>query len=264
MKKISILIVAMVTLFPAIAQKKKNPYLRQTTSELGAMLSTSGKLSAVSLSVNQYWGVGRKKQSFKIGLGGRLTSAFGSKDLLYMTAPAKLTSEKTGPAVFFADQVPSNIDTLKVESTQVNAVNLYLALRYDFKRKWGAEFNIDLAGFGFGGSKSSVLTYGENSDATRITTAKPSPRNALLISDNDIGSLSSELYLSYLYKMNLKLKVGASFLFNEYRVDNPVLYTTQRGTVVGTDRYRNKSLTASIGANYIFKHKIRKVETPTP
>jgi len=255
MKRLSAFCLLMVVACSVSAQKKRTPYLKQTTSEAGIVLSTNGGLSAVSLSALQYWQVGRKQAHIKIGLGGRLTSSFGGNKLTYMTAPADLTSGKTGPAVFFAPQVSKNIDTLKLASTQVNALNICLALRYDVNKKWGAEFNIDLVGFSFGETKSSTLTYGEQSDATRTTDAKPSPRNALLISDNDIGSLNSELMISYLFKPNIKLKAGASFLFNEYTVDNPVLYTNSMGTVVGTDRYRLKSLCFGIGANYIFKHK---------
>jgi hypothetical protein len=255
MKKLSVICLLLVAAYSASAQKKKNPYLKQTTSEAGIVLSTNGGLSALSLSGIQYWQVGRKQPHIKIGLGGRLTSSFGGADLTYITAPAILTSGKTGPGVFFSDQVTQNIDTLKLASTQINALNVFLALRYDFKKKWSAEFNIDLAGFSFGGTKSSVLTYGEQSDATRTTDAKPSPRNALLVSDNDIGSLNSELMISYQYKPKIRLKAGASFLFNEYTVNDPVLYTNSTGTVVGTDRYRVKSLCVSIGANYIFKHK---------
>ncbi len=255
MKKLSVICLLLVVACTATAQKKRNPYLKQTTSEAGIVLSTNGGLSALSLSGIQYWQVGRKQPHIKIGLGGRLTSSFGGTDLTYMTAPAILTSGKTGPGVFFSDQVPQNIDTLKLASTQINALNIFLALRYDFRKKWSAEFNIDLAGFSFGGTKSSVLTYGEQSDATRTTDAKPSPRNALLVSDNDIGSLNSELMISYQFKPKIKLKAGASFLFNEYTVDDPVLYTNSIGTVVGTDRYRVKSLCIGVGATYIFKHK---------
>ena len=255
MQKPIIIFFIFISAFIAKAEKKKNPFLKQTTSEAGITLSSNGKLSAVALSANQYWSVGKGKQHFKIGLGGRLTSSFGGNKLRYITAPAELTSGKKGPGVFFAPQVSENIDTLKVNSTQVNALNIFLSLHYDFKKKWGVEFNIDLAGFAFGASQKSTLTYGEHSDATRITNAKPSPRNTLLISDNDIGSLNSELMFSYLYKKNIKLKAGLSFLFNEYTVENPVLYTNKTGTVLGTDRYRNKSLTFGIGANYIFKHK---------
>ncbi|GBL36070.1 hypothetical protein EMGBS15_16650 [Filimonas sp.] len=80
MKRLSAFCLLMVITCSVSAQKKRNPYLKQTTSEAGIVLSTNGRLSAVSLSALQYWQVGRRKQSaYKIGLGGRLTSSFGGK-----------------------------------------------------------------------------------------------------------------------------------------------------------------------------------------
>jgi hypothetical protein len=253
MKKI-ILIALIAVPFFANAQKKH--FIKQSTTEAGATVASSGATSALALSGIQYWGVGKKKQHFKFVLGARLTSSLGNNSLEYITAPAKLTSGKTGPGVFFADQIPKNIDTVTLKSTQVNALNLYLALRYDFKKKWGIEFNIDLAGVSFGGSKNAILDYGDQTKTTKATTAKPTLGNALLISDNDLGSLNSEFMVSYKYTSKLKLKAGLSFLFNEYTLDNPVSYTNSLGTVVDTDRYRTKAFMFAIGASYAFRiHK---------
>lgn len=234
-------------------ENKKSPYIKRTSTEGSTTLASEGKITSLSLGIVQYWGLGYKKRNAKIGLGARLTSSLGNKNLLYQTAPAILTSGKTGPGVFFSPQIPANIDTLSVKSTQVNALNLYLALRYDFAKKWGVEFNIDMIGISFGGNKDVTLTYGEKSNATRNTSAKPTLLNALLVSDNDLGSLNSEFMISYQYNKKLKLKAGAVFLFNEYTIEKPVLYTNSLGTVVSTDRYRAKSLQAGIGLNYQLK-----------
>ena len=248
-------LLALLTSLSTEAKKKENPLVKRTTAEAGITLSTNGNLTATAISANQYWGVGKKKGNFKFGLGARLTSSFGGSDLTYMTAPAILTSGKTGPGVFFADQIPANIDTLKLSNTQVNSLNLYLALRYDFLKKWGIEFNIDLTGISFGKNQNGVLAYGETNNATKNVNAKPTFGNALLVSDNDLGSLNSEFIISYKLKKDFKIKAGASFIFNEYSVDNPVVYTNSIGTVVGTDRYRAKALTFGLGINYIFHSK---------
>lgn len=229
---------------------KKAHFVSRTTHEVGAVLASNGSSSALALSINQYWGFGKNKKNFKVGLGARLTSSFGGSSLEYITAPAKLTSGKTGPGVFFADQIPQNIDTLSLNGTQVNAINLYLALRYDFAKKWGVEFNIDLAGASLGGDKNATLNYGDGAYASRNTTAKPTVGNVLLISDNDIGSLNSEFMISYKIKPKLKIKAGASFLFNEYTLDNPVNYLNTIGTQVNTDRYRTKMLMFGVGASF--------------
>jgi hypothetical protein len=238
----------------AIAQKKStNAYVKQTNAELGTTLSSNGDISSVALSYIHYWGLGKKNRKFKVGLGARLTSSFGGSSTVYQTAEAKLTSGKTGPSVFFAEQITQNIDTLQLNRTQVNAINALIALHYDFSPKWGGEFNIDLLGLSFGGNQDATLSYGDGLHGTRKTTASPTTGNFLLISDNDIGSLNSELMIFYQWKPRLKLKAGLSFLFNEYTIDDPVTYTNSIGTVIATDRYRVKSLAFAIGVQYGLK-----------
>jgi hypothetical protein len=252
MKK-SFLIALIIIPFLGNAQKKH--FIEENTIEAGATLSSNGATTAVTLNGIQYWGVGKKTKHFKVGLGARLTSAFGNKSLEYITAPALLTSGKKGPGVFFADQIPQNIDTVSLNSTQVNSLNLFLALRYDFKKKWGVEFNIDLVGVSFGGNKNAVLQYGDQTNNVKSTTAKPTLVNALLISDNDLGSLNSEMIVSYNYTSKLKLKAGLSFLFNEYTLSNSVKYTNTIGTNVDTDRYRTKALMFVVGASYALRNR---------
>ena len=139
MKRI-LLIALSLSSFTGFAQKK-TPYIARTSQEAGASIATNGDLSALALNATQYWGVGNRKKNFKLGLGVRLTSSFGSGNPMYITAPALLTSGQTGPGVFFADQITQNIDTVSLNSTQVNALNAFLALRYDFAKKWGIEFS---------------------------------------------------------------------------------------------------------------------------
>lgn len=228
---------------------KKSHFVSRTTHEAGAVLASNGSSSALALSINQYWGFGNNKKNFKVGLGARLTSSLGGNSLEYITAPAKFTSGKTGPGVFFADQIPQNIDTVSLNGTQVNAINLYLALRYDFAKKWGVEFNIDLAGASLGGDKTATLNYGDGAYATKTSTAKPTVGNVLLISDNDIGSLNSEFMISYKIKPKLKLKTGLVFLFNEYKLDNPVKYTNSIGTIIDAETYRTKMYMFGVGSS---------------
>jgi hypothetical protein len=243
-------------IFPTILlSQQKTPFTTRTTLEAGVTLHSNGSLSALALTGIQYWGVGKNKKNFKIGLGARLTSSFGSNKLEYITAPAILTSGQTGPGVFFAEQITQNIDTLSLNSTQVNALNAYLALRYDFAQKWGIEFNIDLVGFSFGGNKDAKLVYGDGNQSIQNSKAKPTTFNALLISDNDLGSLNSAFMLSYKFKPQIKVSAGASFLFNVYTLESPVTYTNSIGTKVNAERYRTKQLMFGVGINYVFKYK---------
>jgi hypothetical protein len=253
MKKLQFLA---ILLFPTLLfAQQKTPFISRNIQEAGALLNSNGSLSALALTGIQYWGVGKKKKNFKLGLGARLTSSFGSNKLEYITAPAILTSGQTGPGVFFAEQITQNIDTLSLNSTQVNALNAYLALRYDFAQKWGIEFNIDLVGLSFGGNKDAKLVYGDGNQSIQNSKAKPTTLNALLISDNDLGSLNSAFMLSYKFMPQIKVLAGASFLFNEYTLESPVSYTNSIGTKVNAERYRTKQLMFGVGINYVFKHK---------
>ena len=251
----NILISAFILLPSVLFSQQKKTFISRTTQEAGVSFNSNRNLYALALTGIQYWGVGKRKKNLKFGLGARFTSSFGSNKLEYITAPAILTSGKTGPSVFFAEQITQNIDTLSLNATQVNALNAYLALRHDFAQKWGIEFNIDLIGLSFGGNKEGKLVYGDGNQSLRNSKAKPTAFNALLISDNDLGSLNSALMLSYKIKPQIKILAGASFLFNEYTIESPVTYTNSIGTKVNTDRYRTKQLLFGIGANYVFNHK---------
>jgi long-subunit fatty acid transport protein len=249
-KKTILLFLAMMP-FMAFAQNDNDPsegqpFLKRTTLEAGLTIATSGSLSNVSLNGMQYWGFGKKNRKFKIGAGVRLNNYFGSDDLQYITAPADLTGDE------------ATIDSLVLTGTQVSALNLFLALRYDINERWGAEFNIDLAGFSFGGEKDAVLTYDDGESlpnaANPELNASPAEGNILLIGDNDFGNLNSEFLLTYRYKSNWRFKAGAMFNFNEYMTDLVALpYTASNGTIVdGVQRYRTKNMTFGVGVNYIF------------
>lgn len=243
-KKTSLFLIFMLP-FMAFAQEENDPtvgepFIKRTTVEGGISLSTNGELTAVSLNGTQYWGFGNKNRRFKVGAGLRLTSGFGNDNLQYITAPAELTADE------------ATIDSLLLEGTQTNALNVFLALRYDFTERWGAEFNIDLAGFSFGGEKTGTLSY---SDGFALATdATPTAGNVLLVGDNDIGNLNSEFLLTYRYKSNWRFKAGAMFIFNEYSLGTvPAAYTASNGTeVVEVQRYRSKNMTFGLGVNYVF------------
>lgn len=220
--------------------------------EIGGTLSSNGTLTSVSPGFMQYWSVGKRNKKFKVGLGTRLTSSFAGNQAEYITADANLTSEKVGPAVLFADQVVENIDTVMLSNTQTNALNLFFALHYDFNYNFGLEFNIDLLGLTFGEQQRASLQYDEGN--IKKTNAYPTTGNLLLISDNDRGTLNSELMLSYLHKKRLRFKAGAVFIFNEYTLNNPAVYVNNSGKTIDTDRYRNKSVQFGLGVNYVLKY----------
>ncbi len=216
---------------PGCSYKKNNNF----DAEIGA---ASGQFLG-ALSWTHLHGIG-KKEKFKIGYGIRFNSQFGN-DLTYITAPAKLTSGKTGPSVFFAEQIPSNIDTLTLAKSQNNSLNAHITLQYTFGSKFDLGFTIDAVGFSFGASQNGNYI---TSKAIYINnqSAKPTSFNALLISDNDIGMLNSALYARYWLNNKWAVKLGASFLFTEY--------TTANKLRLDNNRFRNKALFISAGVTF--------------
>ena len=202
-----------------------------------AVGSSQGTFSA---SFGRDWRMG-KAQKFGLGIGGRFTTYLGQNQY-YETAPAKITSGSTGPGIIFQDNIPANIDTLLVSSPQVNALNIYINLSYQISKRFLVGFNIDAIGFSFGGSKTANYINGATG---AITSAKPTTFNLLLVSDNDLGSLNSELYLKYEWKERWSIKGGIQFLFTEYTTSTKVQTYPEPN-----DRFRNKTLMGELGISY--------------
>jgi hypothetical protein len=245
MKRILIPTVFVLLILSASAQKNKVRAIdnfAELTGGIGASQAT------VSLAYVYNWKVGKRKK-FELGLGARFTSYFGS-DLYFTTAPAKLTSGKTGPAVLFTDDIDANIDSVLFPRAQINALNLSLNFGYNFSRKFSAGLTIDAIGFSFG-KKQSAVYYGNNFATGVPVTAKPTGFSLLLISDNDKGSLNSELFARYRWNDSWGVKLGFQFFFAEYTTDTKVQTTPGGGT---NDRFRKKMAGAGIGITYNFKN----------
>jgi long-subunit fatty acid transport protein len=164
---------------------------------------------------------------------------YRGKNQFYATAPAELTSESTSPLIFFSEVITENVDSFFIESPQVLAVNLSIDMRYQLSKKLAAGFSIDAIGISFGADKTGTHINGA---PTGNENAKPTPFNILLISDNDIGSLNSEIYLAYDVSDKVAVKAGTQFLFTEYTTDSKVQTEPEEN-----DRFRRKSFLFAIG-----------------
>lgn len=223
----------------ATAQQKNYQVL-----DLSAAAGSSRGSVAASYVYN--WRLGQKKK-FEIGIGARLTTAFGKKQE-YTTAPAKLSRSNTIPfAIVFAGQKTENWDTLTVQRPLVASLNATINLVYNFSSKWSGGFNIDVVGFSAGRKSAAVLL--SNGITKTEPVAKPTAFNVLLTGDLDHGSLNSEFYLKY--KLNDKWGVRGvyQFLFNEYKTTT-IKQTTPDGTTV--DRFRSKANNLGIAISYHF------------
>ncbi len=228
----------------AIAQQKK-PKAVDNFVDVTAGIGSSQFTGTLSYVYN--WKVGKRKR-WELGLGARFTSYFGS-NLYFRTAPAKLTSGKTDPTVLFREDIDANIDSVLFPRAQVNSLNLSLNFGYNFSKKFSAGLTIDAIGFSFGKKQNGVY-YGNNLATGVPVTAKPTGFNVLLISDNDRGSLNSELFARYKWNDSWGVKLGLQFFFAEYTTNTEV-QTTPGGDK--NDRFRKKMAGVGIGVTYNFK-----------
>ncbi len=186
------------------------------------------------------WFIGKNKRIF-VGVGGRFTGYLG-RNQYYVTAPAKLTSNGTGPFVIFKENVTANMDTFLVAKPNVYALNALVNLGYRFSPKLQVGFNIDAVGLSFGGQRRGNYINGQQGQRLN---AKVSPFNALLVSDNDFGSLNSELYADYRVRDRWGVRAGFQFLFTEYTTETKVQQFPEPN-----DRFRRKSLLFMIGTSF--------------
>jgi hypothetical protein len=209
---------------------------------MGTVASRQGSVSAA---IGYNWELWKSKR-FAVGTGLRFTSYFGASQY-YQTAPAKLTSGSTGPLVIFKDNLDANIDTFLIQSPQANFLNLFVNLRYRILPKLHVGFNIDVIGFSFGKSKPGNYINRSESPSGLIENGHPTAFNVLLISDNDRGSLNSELYVRYYVSQAWAITAAASFIFTEYTTDSPIQQNPEPN-----DRFRNKSLMMGFGVLHKF------------
>jgi hypothetical protein len=195
---------------------------------------------SLALSFNYDKGLG-KHGKVVIGVGARFTSYLG-KNQYYVTAPAKLTSGSTGPGVLFKENIKTNMDSFLIKSSQVNSLNFAVTVGYNFSEKLMLRFTIDAIGLSFG--KSVTGNYINGFEGS-MEQASPTSFNLLLISDNDKGSLNSELFARYLLNDKWGIKGGIQFLFAEYTTDTEIQQFPE-----ANDRFRNKSLMFSAGVSY--------------
>jgi hypothetical protein len=188
------------------------------------------------------YGLGEKKR-FRIGTGLRYNLAW-NQNQIYRTAPAKLTSGKTDPTALFTEDILENIDTMYAGST-IHSINAMIILEYRFSPKIALGFNIDAAGFSFGKKTTGTFRKVQGMmprGGSMEVGANPYPYNLLLISDNDLGSLNSELYATWKIHPRLDLRAGFTFIFSELQTDFDI--------ALDNDRFRHKSLQGMVGIQY--------------
>lgn len=198
--------------------------------------------TSMTLGFSHLYGFGSSRR-FKLGYGVRLSSFFGS-DREFTAAPPDLAAEenpqyfKTGEGIFNNDSD---------SKSQLNAINLGLYTDYSITEKLVVGFNIDVVGFSFGKEKTGSVYDERVIDRLTLidnTSAKPTSFNALLVGDNDRGTVNSEFWIGYRVTSNIMLKGAFSYLFTEY--------TTEGQYQDDNDRFRYKATQGAVGINYTF------------
>lgn len=215
----------------------------------GLSLNVGSNEFADALSWSHYHGIGKNKR-FKIGYGLRITNYFG-KEVDYVTAPAKYTAGKESfAALFTAERIEENYDTLNFVSAQVNSLNAAVFLSYTppiLNNKLDIGMNIDVIGASFAARQKGDFR-GEGDFNGGPGSSVPTAFNLLLISDSDLGSLNSEWYVRYWIKPKWAIKAGLEFLFTEFTVSDkiqPIPNTNEFN-----DRFRRKSSMFMIGVQF--------------
>jgi hypothetical protein len=201
----------------------------QKTSSLADFSVGFGKSATVlGLSYNYNWHLG-KKHKFFIGTGARFNQ-FNGKKLEYTSAPADLAGDK------------AKEDTVVLAKASTSSLNIVLNLGYQINDKIQIGFDIDAAGFSFGG-KQPVIFNG----VLVPSNAKPTSGNILLIGNNDKGSLNSNFYARYKFNEHWGAKLAFQYFFSEYTTSTKIQTTPKQN-----DRFRHKSTGISVGVAYHF------------
>lgn len=186
-----------------------------------------------------------KNKKLKFGYGLRFTTFFGSGTHEYITAPAKIVKNTTGPAVLFTKAIPENIDYVSINNPTMAFLNTYIILQYTFFEKLDFGFNIDVIGFGFGLKNNGNYSTDKESMVGLPTNASQSNFNLLLIGENDFGSLNSELFVRYWFSKKWAAKLAVSHLFTEIKTETPV-----QKTPIENDRFRLVPNLISVGVTF--------------
>lgn len=244
MKNLSFMSIMVLSSFVANAQQKINNSYNKFADFSGTVGNGQGTVAA-SYVYNWKFGFGKRK-NWEAGFGARLTSSFGN-NLQYITAgPARFTRTNTIPfLIVFAGQRTENWDTLTVQNSIVNSLNITANFGYNFSPRWSGGFNIDLTGVSFG--KTSQAVFLSNGINYNEPSAKPTAINLLLTGDHDRGSLNSEFFVKYKLDDKWAIRGIYQFLFTEYTTSG-IKQTLPDGSTV--NRFRNKANNFGIGILY--------------
>lgn len=157
-------------------------------------------------------GIGRKKQTFSVGMGIR-ANMFNTKKRDYTTSSQYLSSINPGGA-----------DTLYMPKVQTNTLNAYIALKIHIKQGVDVFFNTDIGGINFGDGKTGYFKSYETNPLPPGLPYRTEPYafNLNLANYESYGSIMSEMYGSFRLNNVLYWRLGFNYFRNEYKVDRSI------------------------------------------
>ena len=242
MKKFLIALFALVSVH-SFAQ---SPVSARLSSGVDVGMGYSTNHYHPSIAYYQLINVGEQKL-IALGWTARL-SAFYGDNLNYYTAPARLTRGKSGFSAVGAPLIPDNIDTIRYDYVSMTSLNLGIRAQVNLGPvEVGA--SADLLGLTLGkwrtgrykssggqfalpsstGADSLLYFQGENT----FQRSHPGRVNVRLLGDNDIGTLSTEVYARLRINQRVGIKVAYQWLTTETTVTN-------RDIIADNNRFRHR------------------------
>lgn len=242
--RVPLLGLLLVSTLPVFAQSLVSSRI-SAGIDLGA--GFKGQQVAPSIAYYQLLNIGEKRM-FSIGYTLKF-GTFYAQNLDYTTAPARLSRGKSGFSALGAPLVINNIDTLSMANASVTNLNLGLRAQVQLgpvqlgvsadvlglsvgKSRTGhyqsstGQFNVPTST----GADSLLAFTGTNANQS----ASPTNANLRLLGDNNIGTLSSEIYARIRVGQRLGIKVGYQWLTTE-------LSTKNRDVKADNNRFRNRT-----------------------
>jgi hypothetical protein len=206
-----------------------------------------------SIAYYQLLNIGERKL-FALGWTMRLGAFYGD-NLNYYTAPARLTHGKTGFNALAGPLIADNIDTVRYDYVTMTSFNVGIRAQVNLGMvELGA--SADLLGLTVGkwrtgryqsstgqyalrnvAGQDSALVYFQG--VNTFQRSYPSRVNLRLLGDNDIGTLSTEIYARIHISQRIAIKAGYQWLTTETTVAN-------RDVVADNDRFRHR-----VGMTYV-------------
>lgn len=250
------LLIALLT-FVSVHSFAQSPVSARLSSGYEVGMAYSKNNYNPSLGYYQLINIGERKL-VSLGWTARLGAFYGD-NINYFTAPARLTRGKTGLGALSGPLIDSNIDTVRFDyvtmtslsfgiRAQVNLGRVELGASADLLgltlgRRRTARYRSSTGAFDIDTVQNATIQTAPFTGANVFQQARPSRLNLRLLGDNDLGTLSTEVYARVRVSQRLAVKVGYQWLTTEVTVQN-------RDVIADNNRFRNRAGMAYVALTF--------------